>query len=335
MKSFIFIHIAYSWVYRLYEEYISSIFYIFQQLNWKVEKNIFICIENFKIDDFSIQYRDLYASYPDTQFVFSGDISIFCQICHHFDFISKNRNSFLNIEQMSHPSYYIYFRNIPEYIPIIDYSEENVNQLKSHYSISYISPFFIQENISIGKKTIDCLSIYNNGYRKKKIDDIEENFNTLYKKKESDTQLKIHRMDNCYGEVRNELFRKTKIYINIHCSDEHKTLELIRIARLLSMGIIVLSQDILEPSICALSKYIYIVKMEFMHDMIKEILDNYPHYYEELQKTWDEKEYFNSILQNTNSSFSNPSYLPSDSTCISPSHDHIHSDESNHIHLND
>lgn len=317
MKTFIFIHITHLWVYRLYKEYIESILYTFKNLNWNVQQNIFIAIEKFNVDDFYIQYNSWYENYPDIQFVFSGDISIFCQICNRLNFISKNRNSFLNIEQMSHPSYYIYFRNIPEHISIIDYSEENLHILEKNYRISIVPPFFEQKSIPLKDRTIDCLSIYNNAYRKKKIDEIEEKLFTWNKKQSNEKITNIYKMDNCYGEERDDLFRKTKIYINIHCSDEHRTLELIRIAKLLSMGIIVLSQDTIDTSSCYLSKYIYIVKMDSMHTMIKEILDSYPYYYEQLQKTWDEKEYFDWILEKTTSSFSNELYLPSDPTCTS------------------
>jgi len=319
MKTFILIHITYPWVYRLYEEYIDSIHSIFKNLKWTILHNLFIPVEKFSMNHFHEQYNAWYKTYPESQFIFSGDISIFCQICNHLSFEKSRRNSFLNIEQMSHPSYYVYFRNIPEYIPIIDYSEENVDILQTHYSISYIPPFFPQQQIQWKDKTIDCLSIQNNAYRRKKIETIEEEL----RKYKSSTS--IYKMDSCYGEERNALFRKTKIYINIHCSDEHRTLELIRIARLLSMGIIVLSQDTINSTQCYLSKYIYIVKPESMSLMIKEILENYSHYYEQLQKTWDEKEYFNWILENTASSFPCLTDAPTDPMYTPPLHDDTHS----------
>jgi len=290
MKSFIFIHIAHSWVYRLYEEYIQSIIYIFSKINYKVEHNIHIPIEKFNIHEFHSKYNELCDLYPDTKFLLSGDISIFCQICNTNNLLNKNRyHSFLNIEQMSHPSYYTYFRNIPEYIPIIDYSEENVEYLKKDYSVLCISPFFsnfLHEDISIQSKTIDCLSIHNNAYRQKSIDDIQESIKPI----------NIYKMDSIYGIERDKLFTKTKIYINIHCSDKHQTLELIRIVKLLSLGVIVISEDTVYSSLCYLSKYIYFTKKENMHIVVKEILNNYTFYYEKLKREWNEEEYLTYII---------------------------------------
>jgi hypothetical protein len=131
---------------------------------------------------------------------------------------------------MSNESYYKYLRSIPTNIKLIDYSEENIPFFKNIYESYLIPPIYNYENIDKEIKDIDLLSTRNNEYRENTILFLEER-----------TRKRIDIINNCYHNERDDIYRKTKIYINLHCSDNHNTMELIRICNLLAKKVIVIT----------------------------------------------------------------------------------------------
>ena len=197
---------------------------------------------------------------------------------------------------MSHPSYYKMMRNIDININIIDYSEENIKYFEPYKNVFLFPPYFKfinnnnnNNNINnINNKIIDVLSIVNNNYRINMSNKINKKYNTLF-------------INNCYDNVRDDYFDKSKIYINIHCSTEHKTMELIRIVNLIMKKVIVIS----EPSICIDLLYLkdYIIICNDFNDIstyIGEILNNYDSYMEKIYGNFDEKKYYSYIKMNFN-----------------------------------
>ena len=108
-------------------------------------------------------------------------------------------------------------------------------------------------------------------------------------------------INGVYGQQRNEYFYKTKIYINIHCSDEHQTMELIRILNLISYKVIVISQkSIFSDLLFIKDKIIICNNISNFSEYINEILNNYEYYFNKIYGNFedDEQEYIKYIKNN-------------------------------------
>jgi hypothetical protein len=181
------------------------------------------------------------------------------------------------------------FRTIDTDINIIDYSEENIVYIKNSYNNYFlIPPYYEYYNIDITDKTIDILSICNNSYREFLIKNIniDQNFNIIL-------------LNECYGNIRNDYFNKTKIYINIHGSEKHLTMELIRIVNLIFRKVIVISQNSVYHDILFLKKYIIVHNdINSLNICVTEILNNYEYYYHLIYDNFNENEYYSYIMEN-------------------------------------
>jgi len=286
----LFLNINFSWVYNLFIEYITnSTKFIKEKYN-----NINIDIIHYNIDTF--KNLDIFLFYNYNKIIYTGDIKIFNDIVDKIIYIDKkifNKIYYLNIEQLSHPSYYKNFININSNIKIIDYSEENIPYIKNNYSKYFLlPPYYNNENISIKNKDINILSLQNNFYREdiiKKIN-IELVLNNL---------PEIKTFNNIYSSERDDIFRKTKIYINIHCSEEHKTMELIRITNLINKNVIVISYNTINSSLLFFNKNILMVNnIEDIINVINEIYNNYEIYYDYYLKKNNSIEYNKYIKDN-------------------------------------
>ena len=294
----LFLNINLNWVYNLFIEYI----YNTKQFIKYNYSNICIDIIHYNKENFKIMNFDIFLFCNYDKIIFTGDIIIFNEIINKVSLIYKkiiNNIYYLNIEQLSHPSYYKNFINIPTNIKIIDYSEENIPYINfNNYKNFLIPPYFKKENIPINFKTIELLSMDNNLYRKniiKKINDelVLNNF----------PEIKI--IDNCYGIARDDIYRKTKIYINIHCSNEHNTMELIRIVNLLSKNVIVISYNTVNINLLYFKENILIANnIEDFKKILTEIYTNYNIYYNFYSNKFNENDY-NKYLNNNIDKFIN------------------------------
>ena len=284
----LFININYNWVYNLFIEYILNTIEFIKN-NYNIDTDII----QYDIKYFDINNFDIFLFLNYDKVFFSGDIKIFNLIQYKINLIYLKllKNIYYhNIEQLSHPSYYKNFRNIDDNIKIIDYSEENIPYINvSHKEKYLIPPYFKKECIDIKYKTIDLLSLDNNLYRKDKINIIN---NELI-----NNNLPIIKLfDNLYSEERDELYRKTKIYINIHCSDEHNTMEMIRIVNLLSKNVIIITFNSVNTSLIHLYDNMIIVNsINDIVNVINEIYKNYNIYYDYCIKKFDYEKYINYI----------------------------------------
>jgi len=314
MKILILI-ITINWVYRLYEEYILS----FKKFIKQYYNNITINIEYYDSTIFDCKnvFNDLFNKYRDnyennintsTEYIqindimfnifdkifYSGDIGIFNEHIYPqlnpLDIINNNFY-FINIEQLSKESYYNMIFSINENNNVIDYSEENIVLLNKKYKNYLLPPYFENFYFSPKIKNIDVLSITNNTNRKHFFDSLQ--LNKKYNK------LAI---ENIYGFDRNNIFNKTKIYVNIHSSDEHLTMEMIRIVNLIMRKVIVISQNSIYKDILFLNKYILICNdSSDFSNLINNILDNYNEYFYKIYKDFDSEcndKYINYIKLN-------------------------------------
>jgi len=285
--NIIFFNITLNWVYRLYNDYLSNLICSIKNINENIkiinefyDKNLY-SKENFLKDKIK------YLLYFD-KIILSGDVSIIQEIINLFEREKYNKIYFLNFEQMSKESYYKYLRIIPENINIIDYSEENIPYFKKIYKNVFLLPPIFKFNQNIINKDIDLLSLMNNKYREDILNSIiiKDKYKSLF-------------INNIYNEERDNLYKRSKIYLNIHSSDNHKTMELIRIINLLCNKVIVISQKSICEELLFINKYIIICnKDEYINDYTNNVLDNYSYYYKKIYENNDSfnfcnyKEYF-------------------------------------------
>jgi hypothetical protein len=291
----LFLNINLNWVYNLFNEYIIN--------SKKIIKDNFndisIDIIHYNIDTFKRENFDIFLFCNYDKIIYTGEVYIFNEIIANVSLVYKkliNNIYYLNIEQLSHHSYYKNFINIHKDIKIIDYSEENIAYINfNKYKNFLLPPYFKKESINIDFKNIDLLSQNNNLFRKDIIKEINNEliFNNL---------PQITTIDDCYGAERDDIYRKTKIYINIHCSNEHNTMELIRIANLLSKNVIVISYNTVNPLLLYFNKNILIANnIEELKKIIIEIYNNYNIYYDYYDKKFDEHDYKKYIKNNLES----------------------------------
>lgn len=280
MINILIISITINWVYKLYEEYITSlndfILNNYNDININqiyYDINIFTNFDNIKFSNYD-------------KIFYTGDLEILKIIIHKINY-NYNKFYFINIEQMSHPSYYKMIRRIDQNINIIDYSEENIPFFQNIYKKIYLFPPYFKNNIDITNKHIDILSISNNQYRSNILKKINKN------------DLNIVFIDNIYANERDKYFADSKIYINIHCSDDHKTMELIRISNLIINKVIIISQNSINNNLLFLNKYIIIVNdLNDLNEYINDTTMNYTYYFNKIYGNFNESEYIEYIKHN-------------------------------------
>jgi len=279
IMNIIIINVTLNWIYRLYEEYILSLKEFLNEYYDNVNVDIFYSDkETFDINNYTLNnYNKIF---------FTGDIEYLKLIPED----QKDKLYFINIEQMSHPYYYIMIRHVLESTRIIDYSEENVPYFKDIYkSVDLFPPYFkYNKDIGIKDKSIDILSITNNRYRNEIFNKVCENnkYNTI-------------NLENVYGRERNDYFSKSKIYINIHCSDMHQTMEMIRIVNLIMNKVIIISQKSINDELLFFKKYIIFCNdMNDLNHYIDVILENYDYYYDQIYGDFDPQLYYKYIKDN-------------------------------------
>lgn len=289
----IIISVAINWVYRLYEEYIESI----KKFSSTYIKNVTFDIIYFDISTFEEKLFDSINFNDYDKIFYSGNLEILKTL------VQKNNNNyekiyFINVEQMSNENYYKMIRNIDSKINIIDYSEENIPYFENIYNNYLLVPYFKNKNnILIKDKDIDILSLKNNNYREILLKNIELEFKNNYEN--NDKKLNILFFDNCYGESRNNLYSRTKIYLNIHCSENHKNMEMIRIVNLIMNKVIIISQNSVYSDLLFLKDYIIICNNDDqLFNYSSEILNNYDYYYNKIYSNFDEYNYINYIKKN-------------------------------------
>jgi hypothetical protein len=282
----IIINITINWIYRLYQEYIDSI----KKFATTYFKDVNIDIIYF--DKVTFEEKLLYTiNFNDYDKIFyTGDLEILKIL------VEKNNNNydkiyFINIEQMSNEYYYKMIRTIDYKINIIDYSEENIPYFENIYNIYLIPPYFNYKNeIDSKNKDIDILSLKNNNYRETLLKNIESNFQE---------KLNIIFFDNTYGEVRDNLYYRSKIYINIHCSTNHKTMEMIRIVNLIMNKVIIISQSSVCSDLLFLKDFIIVCNNDYeISDYIIEVLNNYDYYFNKIYCNFNETNYISYIKNN-------------------------------------
>ena len=277
-----FINICLEWLFQLYQEYLENLKNIFIQ---KFNIDVFINIIP-EDSNYMNNFENIYNKNKNkNKYIFLGNIGYVNKI---FDKFNDKNFYYLNIEQMSHISYYKLFINLNKNIKIIDYSEENIPYHQKYFNKIFLMPPFYNNNNNLAKD-IDIISFSNNEYRTNILNKIDKKF-------------KIKYLDNIFGNDRDNIFKKSKIYINIHCSEQHKTMELIRIVNLLKNNVIVISQNSIFKDLLFIKDNIIVYEtIENINFLLNDILKYYQIYYDKIFSNNNFTYYDNYLLKNLKS----------------------------------
>jgi hypothetical protein len=285
-----------NWIYKLYEEYIMSI-KTFMESNYE---NIYVNIKFYNYDDIYFIDKDFIFNYNNdtlssyNKIFFSGNISIANYIVDNKIF-SLHNFYYINIEQLSKKSYLDVFMRLNKKINIIDYSEENIPYIHEINNNVYLLPPYYTINKynlniinNVDNKSIDIITLSNNDYRRNIFNNIILN--------NFDKKYNIIFLENCFGDSRNLYYAKSKIYINIHCSVEHKTMELIRIINLIMHKVIIITQKSICDDLLFIKDFLIICNDDsYIKTYTEEILRDYTFYYNKIYKNFNEDKYINYV----------------------------------------
>jgi hypothetical protein len=177
----------------------------------------------------------------------------------------------LNTEQMSVAMFLHNTKmDIQKYKPnVIDYSLENISILQEHFpSMNFLHfpyPFKVVENCV---KTNAVVSLFSSGHRK-------EICNNL--------GIELANFTNMWGNTRDVLIRKSKILLNIHYQPfNYKIFESIRCYNALAQRTLVITEPCYDKNLILLKDFIIFTPSEEMREKVREVLDNYELYYNQV-----------------------------------------------------
>lgn len=162
---------------------------------------------------------------------------------------------------------------------VVEYSQSNIANIKhsAHYpnyqkNVLYISPSLYDLSFHNDKQVDVMTNFYDeNQHRRHKF---------LQTARQKNVSLANYR--NYYGDTLRNLYRRSKILVNIHQTDHHDTLEELRILPALRSGCIVISEN------CALSHFVpysgHVVwsDLDRIFDVCKDVLMNYDAYHKSI-----------------------------------------------------
>lgn len=166
---------------------------------------------------------------------------------------------------------------------VFEYSNANINHIKKYSEFNeYLKvgryfPPLIYDITKSHKRTHNCLTIHNITPRRHEIH------------QQVDIQYYHHECGNDpYGkENMKEIMDKFKVLINIHQTDNHHTLEELRVLPALMTGILIISEDVPYKESIPYSQHIVWSSFEELPHVINDVLKNYNEYCEKYLKGVD------------------------------------------------
>jgi len=283
MKTLI-LCVSNKWLYNLYSEYAINIS-LFLTEYLKIENDLYF----HNIDDINnLNNFEIDKNKYDTIIYFANINYFNTKVYNNFKNIY-----YVNFEPLARKSFMDVLLRLPKNTHILDYIEENIPLCnRNHFpKINLLFPYVANINVNISDKNIDVLTISNCPYRVKFIDEIDK-INEI-------NNIKCMRIKNCFGKERDELFKKAKIYINIHSNEENKTMESIRVNNLIINKVIVLSHPVNDIELYYFNKYVIICNnADEFKTQIDKILNNYEEFYNNFFKDFSYDNYIEYIKQN-------------------------------------
>lgn len=260
-----------------------------------------IYIEKSLLLDEFYKYLEEYFDFDDIK---KSEIVIFKNFeMRHRKYILKNKNLKQKFycffyEPLTNKDYFkiIHRLNYFSNIDIISYSKNNLELLKKRLNGN--RNFYLLTNNYYHFNNISFNKNINGVINHRDFTDISiekyKNYNHSVINKELINKNNLI-IFNHWGEERNELFKNTKIFINLHKSVNSKILETFRITELIKYRVIIISQNIINPKEELFYKYIIYCDDNNLINKYNEVLNNYDFYYNKIYGNITNKELFNDI----------------------------------------
>ena len=167
---------------------------------------------------------------------------------------------------------------------IIDYSIPNIYNVQSSNLFQkfadkhmYIASSIYNTYLCKENRNISCLTTFINTNEPRRFQ-LLENIN---KKKIEHTNI-----NNCFETDKLEnLYRNTKVLINIHQTDHHHTFEELRVLPALQCGVIVICEKSPLNNLIPYNDYIIWSDYDNILDKVQDVINNYEYYYDLIFKT--------------------------------------------------
>lgn len=163
---------------------------------------------------------------------------------------------------------------------VIEYSLPNIHNISTNDSfidylsrIIYVPPIIYEINFDKQhKKELLCLFVKDNNERRTKT------LNSL-----EQLGLPIKTVTNCFSkDCLVNLYKETKILINIHQTDHHHTFEELRVLPALLNGVLIISEDVPLKDKIPYGEFIIWSQYDDISKKVKEVNENYEYYYNEI-----------------------------------------------------
>jgi hypothetical protein len=182
-----------------------------------------------------------------------------------------------NIKDINNNSYFVRIERYEELNSadlIIDYSNPNIYNVKTldiykSFSIKhfYVSPSIYENYIQKENRSLTLLTTF--------INTMEPRRQTLLRKIK-DSKIDHSNISDCFNKNKlRELYKKTKILVNVHQTDHHDTFEELRSLPALQCGVIVISEDSPLKDRIPYHSLVIWAKYDEIISKLKEVSDNY------------------------------------------------------------
>lgn len=180
----------------------------------------------------------------------------------------------LNTEQLSIPKFTHYIKTLHPSIQLLDYSLSNIYIKNKFKKKSIYLPYFYnpKEHMEPIEKKKEICMIHPGTQSKRR-------HQFLYLCKKNGIQVNII---HGFGKERDKKLFSHKILLNIHFDSSYRIFEEIRCNRCIHQKMIVISESSLYHDNFILKKHMIEVPIELMIDKIKDVQQNYDHYYQTL-----------------------------------------------------
>jgi hypothetical protein len=183
---------------------------------------------------------------------------------------------------------------------IVDYSIPNIENITTSGAFDdyakklvYISPLFYpvaaRSHSQSHPRDIRCLTTF--------INTAEPRRRALLDKLAARPDIGHENVNNCFDLVKlQELYKRTRVMINIHQTDHHHTLEELRVLPALCCGIIVVCEESPLSEKIPYHEYVIWAPYREMIPMVEQVLENYDEYHRrifgggKLEKLWQKME---------------------------------------------
>lgn len=193
-----------------------------------------------------------------------------------------------------------YFNNID---CVIEYSLANIYNISTNEKfdeyikkVAYVSSSYYDINFDNTLKTdIITMFVDSNNPRRTKILHEMEQLNIPNKK-----------IENCYNScLLNEVYKKTKIMVNVHQTDHHHTFEELRVLPAVTTGVLVVSERVPLAEVIPYKDYIIWADYKDIASVAHDVMNNYEYYYNNFFVKGNLRKIINSMKSHDETAFNN------------------------------